>query len=287
MAETLSTRIARNWKAIAATTITLALAVFLVAAPAADAASYKTCTYIGSGSTSVYKAKVGKVTFKTSGTYSSANGGTIYKLTMTKGGKTKTLAKKVDGVFTTNGKYVYYAKRGARVTSDTSSMEWLWNHRKNTIYRLNVKTGAKKKIVSGVNIVPRGALGKYLYYGKYPSAASDTQTLYAMNMKTKKKRALAGVSYDGICNGRVICHNWTNAGGGMPLYSYKKGGTGKILIASNMCGTSGMVKIRGKKLTYVATDNTNYRTYRCTAKGKNKKALCGWTSSLQSAQAYL
>lgn len=270
----------------------MAAAVLLAAAPAspAQAAAYQPSKLTSTSAdyqTTTYKAKAGKVTVTAKGTFDYDKSGTFFKLTVKKkGGKAKVLTKKADRGFTTNGRYVYYAVKGARVTGDPDSLLYLWGHRKNTIYRYDVKTGAKKKIVKGTNIVPFCAQGSYLYYGKYGSAASDTNTLYARNVKSGKQKKLAGSIFDGICKGRVICHEWSNAGNGMPMYSYKKDGTGKVVVTRNVLGQSDAIKVGSKKIRYIETDGYDYRVVTCNAKGKVKKAVTGWLG-YSAAQARL
>lgn len=247
----------------------------LAMAPAAYAAAFVAATPSYSGSSTTYQAAAGGATFRTTGTYVYGEG-TVYNLTMTKNGVTKTIARNVEGQFITNGKYLFYAKRGARVTSDTSSQQWMWNCRKNTIYRMKVKSGAKKKVVKGTDFVPHGYYKGYLYYGKRPAAASDVHSLYARKVKGGKARKLAGSTYDGICGGRVVCHEWTNANTGMPLYTYKKNGKGKKTIEKSACSFA--IKIKGKRIVYLKQSGNMYRAYSCKSNGKGKKALSGWSS---------
>ena len=259
--------------AIAAVALMLAFAMPVKA----HAATYKASSY---SSQDCYTVKVAGAQFVAEGTRTSYDGynTTTCEITMEKDGRIRTLATGAAGYFITNGKYLYYAKRGASV-GDEGSMERLWDHRKHTIYRLNINTGAKKKIVSGVNVVPRGAKGSYLYYGKTSSAASDAGSLYALNLKTGKKRSLKGATFVGLCGTHVITRIHSNAGGA-PLYTYKANGTGRKLIAKYAVSA----KVKGSKVIYVEKPKYEYRKMQCSATGKNKKALTGWQSSMLTLQ---
>ena len=90
-------------------------------------------------------AKAGGRMFKVSGG----------KLTMSEGGKTRTLAKGAYSSFVTNGRYVFYAKVGKQVG------EAPFYAYRQTVFRLDVDKGAKKRVGEGVNWVPFACNDKY------------------------------------------------------------------------------------------------------------------------------
>lgn len=69
-----------------------------------------------------------------------------------KGKKTKTIEKNVLTNFVSNKKVIYYSK----IQDKT-----------NTIYKYNLKTKKKSKVLSAKKVGVFGCSGKYLYYGKY------------------------------------------------------------------------------------------------------------------------
>ncbi|MDO5155475.1 MAG: hypothetical protein Q4D51_05875 [Eubacteriales bacterium] len=186
-----------------------------------------------------------------------------YKIVMKKNGKNKVIAKNTTCAFATDGKTLYYVACGKKVDD---------YRYQNTIYKYNIKTGKKSKVVSGTDYTILGCSGTYLYCGTDLYAGGVD--LYAVHVKTKKKvymRDCAG-SVDYIDN-RIVVSTNTGAPGNYPIYSFKLNGTGKKKIADG-----GMIKTKGKLIYYFVIDEKNwkFKIYTCSATGKNKKAITGW-----------
>lgn len=273
-----STNITRPHRAaVLALLLPLMLFLSMLVPGTAHAAGYVASTYDGD---EAYAYSHGvSVRAVPSGSYPSVK----YSLVVTRSGKTKTVAKDVSPTFITNGKYLYYAKRGKQVASAVPE----WNHRKAVIYRLNIKTNAKKRMASGVQIVPRDISGKYLYYTKTKSAASDPSHLYALNTKTCKKKSMGkDVSYFGKTSKNVVCTAFSNTGYSS-LYSFAKNGSKKKTITKHL--VSGAVSIRGGKVYYIEYGNSDgdmkFRAVRCSPNGNSKKALTGWSYGQSACQS--
>lgn len=223
--------------------------------------------------------------------------------------QTKLLVKDSAGLFVSNGKYVFYAKRG----KPTKDVPPALDYREHTIYRMKIRSKSQKKVVTGTNIVPQAVKDPYVYYGKLPNETDDSPaslvgnlaggmgaaaaalagtlpggaendaTLFVRNWKTKKTRQLAGEHLDGFCGERVVCHAPADAGSA-PLYTYKLNGTGMKELTA-LC--TGDVKIKGKRIIYLASNETNtaYRAYSCLPTGAETKELSEWSPSLAALKA--
>lgn len=124
--------------------------------------------------------KAGGVTF-VARTYQSGN---IYpaKIIMKKNGEEIIIADNANAAFITNGKVLYYSKHGTMIDKEFYRFQ-------NTIYRYNIKSGKHTKIITGVDYTVCNCNGKYLYYGT--DNGGEGIDLYAINLKTKKKRHMA------------------------------------------------------------------------------------------------
>lgn len=242
--------------------IVLAACCLLAAPVQAHAAAYESSRAVDVTTT------VGGKSFEAT-QYQNANGWYVCQITMTKDGVTKTLVDGASADFVTNGKYLYYAKRTARVEGN-------WSY-KQAIYRLTIASGAKKKLVSGTDCIPVAAYGNYLYYGKDENA--DGIDLYALNVKTKKKRHMAaGRGAVRVANGYVVATTNTGDAGNYPMYVFKKDGSKRKMFAKGFSA-----KIEGKrivygKLRYTSSGKIQFRVYKCKLSGKSKKAVTGWLS---------
>lgn len=226
----------------------------------AQAASYK--ANMGTGA----KLKVGGSAFETI-SYQDSRGWYVCKIVMTKGGSEKTLAYGTESEFVTNGKYLFYSK--VTGLADSAAYEY-----KTTIYRMKISDGTEKKLVSGANWVARASSGTWLYCGK--NYGADGVNLYALNVKTKKKRHM--VNHTGTViykSGHVVTRANTGDLSNAPMHVFKKNGTGKKKIAEGLG-----ISIRGKKINYVrckyVSTGVRFKAYSCTFKVKKKKALTGW-----------
>ena len=193
----------------------------------------------------------------------------------TENGVSKTLVRKVDFAYVTNGIYLYYSKPGKKVnTADFGPCY------KNTIYRYTIKSGKKQKMASGLRLIPVDAIGKYLYYGQENYA--DGIDLYSLNIKTKKKNHMVDcVGGMQIGSTRVVTS--TNSGdvGNYPIYSFEFDGTKRKKITDGI-----FLRLRGKTITFakykydVNTHKDYYRLYTCTVTAKKKKAITKWIESI-------
>ena len=191
-----------------------------------------------------------------------------FKIVMKKNGRKKTLATKAGAEFATNGSILYYVKTGSR-TSD-------YRYR-NTIYRYVIKTGKATKVTAGLNYTICGCSGDYLYYGIDNWA--DGVKLYALNVKTKKKKYMT----DGVgrvyISGKTVVTS-TNSGDvdNYPIHSFQLNGSGKKKIDDGI-----LLKVKNGKIYYCRyryTSGDRYKVYTCLLNGKNKKAVTGWVSKI-------
>lgn len=187
----------------------------------------------------------------------------IYSIVREKNGKSTTILSGVEVAFVTNGDILYYSKPIKRIDGYT------W---RNTIYCYNIKTKKSKKIASGANFGIRECSGKYLYCGNEIMAAGVN--LYAVNVKTKKKRHMVNVVGSiNIANGKVL--TTTNAGsiGNDPIHVFNLNGSGKKKIADGCHAT-----IKNGKIYYArwSMKKKRIKVYQCSLKGNHKKAVTKW-----------
>lgn len=212
--------------------------------------------------------RVGGATFS-SHTYQSSD---IYsaKIVMKKNGKKSTIAKNTDASFVTNGKVLYYSKHEKLLDQELYQFE-------NTIYRYNISSGKHTKIITGLDYTVRNCSGTYLYYGT--DNGPDGVDLYALNIKTTKKKYMTdGVGRVRVSGKRVITSTNTGDAANLPIYSFKLDGSGKKKIADG-----GLLNVRNGKVYYFVCNEKipgTYKAYKCTTKGKNKKALTGWVANI-------
>lgn len=192
------------------------------------------------------------------------------KIVMKKNGKESIIADNTDAAFVTNGKVLYYSKYEKMIDEELYRFQ-------NTIYRYNIKSGKHTKIVTGADYTVCNCSGKYLYYGT--NNGPDGVDLYAINLKTKKKRHMAdGVGRVRISGKRVITDTCTGDEANLPIHSFKLDGSGKKKIADGM-----VMSVRnGKVIYYVCSEKKpgEHKVYQCTTEGKNKKALTGWVTDI-------
>lgn len=192
-----------------------------------------------------------------------------YKIIMKKGNKSKTIAKKTTSDFVTNGKVLYYVKVGSRISD--------YQYR-NTIYQYNIKTGKHTKIISGTEYTVCGCSGTYLYCGVDNWA--DGVELYALNLKTKKKKHMVDVVGGVYVYGnRVVTSTNTGDVGNYPIYSFNLNGSGKKKLDNG-----GVLKVEKGKVYYyrLSQDTMKYKIYTCSLTGKKKKAVTGWVKEIPS-----
>ena len=196
-------------------------------------------------------------------------------ITATYKGETKTLATGVGPSFVTNGRYVFYAKGTTKAKVGTSS--YMYDTYKSVIYRLDLKTGAKKKITSGKSWTIYGASKSYVYCGAQTTTALPN-SLYAVNIKTGTKKFLSSrgtssleatskrVAYTTL-RGQVFCST---------LYTCKASGAGNKVADTNV----DYFRLSGSKVIYLKGKYQNgtqyFRAMSCSLSGSGKKALTGW-----------
>ena len=258
--------------------IRLASAVVLVALVAtvlafagagqAHAAAYK--ANIGYGD----PLKVGGATFKLTQYYDGSS--YVYKITRTKSAKTKVLAMKAGATFVTNGKYLFYSSVSSKTNKYAMSYQ--------TIYRLDIKTGGKKKIAAGYGFEARACSGKYLYCGGggYNYEPSEGLKLYAVNVKTKKKTYMRdGAGKVVYSNGKVLVTTNTGDAGNLPIHIFNANGKGKKKVADALTAT-----IKGKRIYYCKISDSyslSFKVYSCNFKCKDRKSVTGWLSDYPSS----
>lgn len=193
----------------------------------------------------------------------------LSKIIWTKNGKSTTILSGVEAAFVTNGKVLYYSKP----TKKLSAYSW-----RETIYCYNIKSKKSKKIISGTDYTVCGCSGTYLYCGNDNGA--DGVNLYAVNIKTKKKKHMVNaVGSVAVSNGKVVTTTNSGAIGNYPIYVFNSNGSRKKKIADGCHATIKNGKIYFVRYNYASG---KVRVYRCSLKGKNKKAVTGWCSSIPS-----
>lgn len=195
------------------------------------------------------------------------NGKYKYKLLMTTNGRTKVLAKDVNCDYVTNGKVLYYTVPGET---------------RNTIFKMDIKTGKKKKIVNGRFYAVKACNGKYLYYGIDEEA--DGIDLYVMNIKTKKKKHMVPCVGSVICVGKYVATSTnTGAAGNYPVYLFKENGSGKKKIVDGF-----LIKADKNKIIYGIFNEKNWKqkVYSYNPKNGAKKAVTGWVKTLPAKYRY-
>ena len=193
--------------------------------------------------------------------------------------------------FYTNGKYVIYINKGTTVGEpyvfeDGEEVEEIYSY-KRTIYRLNVNTGKKQKIISGTNymIANIDSTGTWVYCG--PDESEGIDKLYAVNVKTRKKRYME--NYAGLvecASNRVLVTPAHGDVGNYGITIYKTNGKRIKNISKASFG-----KIKGKKIYYVSVKikkaRTYYRIYRCNLNGKKEKALTKWKKNVPKKYRFI
>lgn len=191
------------------------------------------------------------------------------KIIREKDGKSTTILSGVQAAFVTNGEVLFYSKPVEQI----NSFSW-----KNTVYCYNIKSKKSRKFVSGRDFVVQGCSGTYLYCGNDNGA--DGVNLYAVNVKTKKKKHMVDVvGKVKVSNGKVLTTTNSGALGNYPIHVFNTNGSGKKKIADGCFAT-----IKKGKVYYTRWNmKTNkFKVYRCSLKGSNKKAVTKWLSHTPS-----
>lgn len=231
-------------------------------------------SYDSSTGTTVYVANVGGKTFKAASNTVPGTGTPLkYTLTVSEGGKTRTLAKDVYWNFLTNGRYVFYAKGGKWYGPGVYK-------RMHTLYRLDLNTGKKKRVAKGVNCYADACNGKYLYYATGMVEGVGGQ-LRALRLSTWKSRLVGKGLCGTVCSGKRIVARQASQNTGYAVYSFGQSGSGKKTLAKSVADC----KVKGGKLVYMecrvstsAGTSTRYRVARCALTGKGRKALSKWST---------
>lgn len=248
----------------------------------AEAAAYKTApSAIGKAGAYPWKVKIGKTTYLYTAKYSKQGrpkkGSSVIKAV--KKGKTRILVKNapVGAQFVTNGKYLYYfgqAKKGH-----------------SPLYRLTVKSKAKKKVlsVSAAHPYVLTAVGGKVYYSFGPQVMGYDQ-------KSHKKFSFGkglDASFARVAGKRVIVGGAATADVRIPLYSFNYNGKDRKRIAKTSYWSW---QVKGSKVRYAVEkqhkgawksgsammkwyEGKIYRIYQCTNLGKHKKTVTGWVDS--------
>lgn len=191
------------------------------------------------------------------------------KIIRKKDGKSTTILSGVQSEFATDGDVLFYSKPVKQI----NSFSW-----KNTVYCYNIKSKKSRKIVSGRDFVVQGCSGRYLYCGNNNYA--DGVNLYAVNVKTKKKKHMVDVvGKVVVSNGKVLTTTNSGAVGNYPIHVFNLNGSGKKKIADGCHAT-----IKKGKVYYSRWNmKTNkFKVYRCSLKGSGKKAVTKWLSRTPS-----
>lgn len=195
-----------------------------------------------------------------------ANG---YRLVMISHGKKKVIASNCFYEYLTNGKVIYYVVQGKKV----SDYEY-----RNTIYRYDIASQKKKKIIAGTEYTIRACNGRYLYCGN--DRGAEGVDLYALNLKTGKKKFMTdGVGTVCLAGKKVVTDTNSGDAGNFPINVFKQNGTGKKLIAMGAG-----IKIKGNKINYLVIkydkNEIKQKIYSCDFNGKHKKVLSGWLKTI-------
>lgn len=198
------------------------------------------------------------------------NGSGSYDIEIKKGETSKVIVSNICSDFVTNGRIIYYTKH----TKPIDGYSW-----KNTIYCYDIKSGKKIKIISGTDYCVVGCSGKYLYFGTELDYGIAGIRLYALNMKTKKKKHLVDYAAKNIAvsNGKILVSPFSGELCNNAIYIFNNDGSGKKRIDNGCSGTIKNGKIYYYKLN---VKNNKYRLFKCSLTGKNKKTVTGWTDEV-------
>lgn len=198
----------------------------------------------------------------------------VYDLKVrSKNGDWKTIERNVLHLLVTDKHNLYYAKVSKN---------------KNTIYKMNLKTHSKKKVLSGKRIGVFGCSGKYLYYGKY-HPQYDTGygvNMYAYNLKTKKSTLIA--KYMGWLTyhkGYLLLQAAHTDADNSPTYVAKANGTGVKKITSSIES-----RVKGNfiycTICRYGSNGMEVRVVKYSMKGKKIKTVVPWTTDFGKVESY-
>lgn len=182
-----------------------------------------------------------------------------------------TIDKNTARCFVTNGKVIYYVKRGKKVNSSSASSYKY----KNTIYKYDLKTRKKRKVISGTEYQILGCSGRYLYYGEsFEASGTD---LYALDMKKNKKQHMTdGAGEIKVLDNKVFVTPACGDLSPVPIYIFNLNGAGKRIIAEGL-----LLKVNSKKVYYAEVNSKyKFKVFSCNFNGNNKKALTGWKKTI-------
>lgn len=199
----------------------------------------------------------------------------VYNFVVTKNGKETIIEQEVLDCFITDKKVIYYTKIG---------------NSKNTIYKYNLKSGKKKKILLAKKVGVFGCSGRYLYYGKYNMGYNRSgmyANMHTCRLKDKKKihmvNNIGSVKYH---KKYVLLEGGASDVSNTPIYLFKENGkkVKKLTRALNS-------RFKGKKIycTICKYDNDYqmyYKVISFSLNGKNKKTVVKWTKDYSKIQQY-
>ena len=193
--------------------------------------------------------------------YNSSSG--YYTIYVTKGGKRTALVSKAVGYTSvTNGSILYYSEGKSGQNSSY------------TIYKYNISSGAKERVVAGLRFEPIACEGDCLYYGSGMQYGGVVSPLRVINTKSKSTVSL---NYDAdniqVINGKLLVSATGKPHGG-PFFIMNKNGSGVKLITNQNVSA---YRIKGNYIYFLeVTYYWDKRACRCDLNGNNYEILENW-----------
>lgn len=199
----------------------------------------------------------------------------IYNLIQRKNGKEKIIEKNIIGKFVSDKKVIYYSKIESK---------------KNVIYKYNLKTKKKRKILSESKIDVFQCSGKYLYIGKLNNGYNDIGTyadIYSYKLKDKKKTHMAkDIGVVKYYKGRVLLLGGKSDVSNSAVYLCKENGK-KIKRLPSSLETGFKTK---KIYCTIGKIDKNYelmyKVVRYSMNGKKEKTVVKWTKNADKIEKY-
>lgn len=192
-----------------------------------------------------------------------------------KGKKTKTIEKNVLTNFVSNKKVIYYSK----IQDKT-----------NTIYKYNLKTKKKSKVLSAKKVGVFGCSGKYLYYGKYNIGYQYSgmyADIYSCKLKNKKKTHMTkNIGWVKYYKGRVLLLGGKSDVDNSAVYLYKENGTKIKKLPSSLQATFKSDKVYCTTCKYNKNYEILYKVVCYSMNGKKEKTVVNWTKNYEKVAKY-
>ena len=199
----------------------------------------------------------------------------VCNLVQCENGKTMIIEKNVLAKFVSNGKLIYYSKIQEKT---------------NVIYKYDLRTKKKEKILSGKKVGVLGCSGKYLYYGKYNLGYHNSgmyADVYSCQLKNKKKMHMAeNIGWVKYYKGRVLLLGGKSDVSNSNVFLCKENGK-KIRKLSESFGCV----FKSKKIycmicRYNGNYGTEFKVVRYSLDGKKEKTVVKWTKDNSRIQKY-